>query len=316
MAKATARYPWFKFTPQDWRGDAGLRIVSLAARGLWIEMLCVMHEADPYGHLIGKTGKALTVDDLASVVGKPVEVVAACLSELEEQGVFSRTKAQVIVSRRMIRDHNRARKMRENGKMGGNPSLGKNEKIEHLDKPLDKPIDTRDQIPEGKKEEIAAASTVLQAPPPPVDGYSMSDAELAMVQAFDEALVASFGEGARRRRPAGTDRDTARQLVSLSIPVETFRQACLDVMGKAAVAARNPPGSLSYCLRAAMEAHAGGSKPAVRQVAVSANVPVGEDVLWRARLASYKANRLWPAAWGPHPGEAGCLVPKHLLEAA
>ena len=39
--------PWIKFYPRDWRGDQALRVVSLAARGLWIEMLSIMHEGQP-----------------------------------------------------------------------------------------------------------------------------------------------------------------------------------------------------------------------------------------------------------------------------
>jgi len=44
--------PWMKFYPRDWRGDQALRAVSIAARGLWMECLCIMHEAKPYGHLV------------------------------------------------------------------------------------------------------------------------------------------------------------------------------------------------------------------------------------------------------------------------
>ena len=44
--------PWFKFYPSDWRADQALRSCSVAARGLWIECMCIMHEADPYGHLV------------------------------------------------------------------------------------------------------------------------------------------------------------------------------------------------------------------------------------------------------------------------
>ena len=40
--------PWMKFYPRDWRGDQALRAVSIAARGLWLECLCIMHEARPY----------------------------------------------------------------------------------------------------------------------------------------------------------------------------------------------------------------------------------------------------------------------------
>jgi hypothetical protein len=41
-----------KFYPSDWRSDPMLRLCSLAARGLWMEMMCLMHEAEPYGSLL------------------------------------------------------------------------------------------------------------------------------------------------------------------------------------------------------------------------------------------------------------------------
>jgi len=46
------KQPWLKFFPSDWRADPALRMCSLAARGLWIEMLCLMHEARPHGSLL------------------------------------------------------------------------------------------------------------------------------------------------------------------------------------------------------------------------------------------------------------------------
>ena len=60
--------PWMKFYPRDWRGDQALRIVSLSARGLWIECLSVMHEATPYGHLV-VNGRPVGDDALARMVG-------------------------------------------------------------------------------------------------------------------------------------------------------------------------------------------------------------------------------------------------------
>ena len=47
----TRKLPWMKFYPADWRADPALRMCSLAARGLWMEMLSIMHEADPRGSL-------------------------------------------------------------------------------------------------------------------------------------------------------------------------------------------------------------------------------------------------------------------------
>lgn len=116
------RYPWFKFYPSDWRAEPSLRMVSLEARGLWIECLCLMHEAEPYGHLMVR-GVPLEVGPLAAIVGVPEQVVRACLHELEEAGVLSRNKEGVIVSRRMVRDAKKRERDKNNGKKGGNPLL-------------------------------------------------------------------------------------------------------------------------------------------------------------------------------------------------
>lgn len=104
--------PWMKFYPRDWRGDQALRVVSLAARGLWMEMLCVMHEASPYGHLlIG----AQPVEDavLARLAGTSVEEVQALLVELQAANVYRRTRAGVIYSKRMVADHKRSNEGRK-----------------------------------------------------------------------------------------------------------------------------------------------------------------------------------------------------------
>jgi hypothetical protein len=105
-------HPWLKFYPRDWRGDQALRAVSIAARGLWIEMLCIMHEASPYGHLI-LAGRAVSNDVLARVSGLGVDECGPLLSELENAGVLSRTRKGVIYSRRMVKDNSRAEKGRK-----------------------------------------------------------------------------------------------------------------------------------------------------------------------------------------------------------
>jgi hypothetical protein len=104
--------PWLKFYPRDWRGDQALRACSVTARGLWIEMLCVMHEASPYGHLI-LGGRAVSDDILARVAGLGVEECSAMVAELESAGVLSRTRKGVIYSRRMVKDNSRAEKGRK-----------------------------------------------------------------------------------------------------------------------------------------------------------------------------------------------------------
>lgn len=114
--------PWLKFYTSDWRADPGLRMCSYAARGLWLDMLTLMHEAEPYGHLV-VGGKPPTAAGLASLLGGTPKEVTLLLTALEEQEVFSRNADGIIFSRRMIRDAEQAERDKANGKGGGNPRL-------------------------------------------------------------------------------------------------------------------------------------------------------------------------------------------------
>lgn len=96
--------PSFQFYPADWLRDPGLRSCSLGARGLWIDMLSFMHEAEPYGHLL-LNGRLVDTMTLARMVGSDVRTVRRLCSELEAAGVFSKTEPGTIFSRRMVRDH-------------------------------------------------------------------------------------------------------------------------------------------------------------------------------------------------------------------
>lgn len=127
MTKATAlndskRAPWLKFYISDWRSDPAVRICSLAARGLWFEMLCLMHESEPRGSLRVK-GIAINDKQLASLVGATAREASALLAELEAAGVFSRDFDNTIYSRRMRKDEAKAARDKAYGSMGGNPLL-------------------------------------------------------------------------------------------------------------------------------------------------------------------------------------------------
>lgn len=113
--------PWLKFFPSDWRADPSLRMCSVAARGLWMEMLCVMHEADPRGSLF-VNGRPITERQLAGLAGITVDEISSLLQELEDAGVFSRD-GDVIFSRRMRREDEKAARDKANGSKGGNPKL-------------------------------------------------------------------------------------------------------------------------------------------------------------------------------------------------
>ena len=142
--------PWFKFYPTDWRGDVKLRTCSLPARALWMEMLCVMHEAVPRGSFL-VNGTPVKDRQLAGLAGCSLEEAVSLMAELESAGVFSRDSDGVAYSRRMRRDEVKAATDRENGSTGGNPRLNPR------DNPPDKPRD-KAQIPEARIQKINSSN--------------------------------------------------------------------------------------------------------------------------------------------------------------
>lgn len=114
--------PAFQFYPADWRKDPALSACSLAARGLWIELMCIAHESDQYG-VLSVNGRPMTSAQIARMVGETPRVLERLLAELEEAGVFSRNQDGAIFSRRMMKDEALRNVRAEAGKKGGNPAL-------------------------------------------------------------------------------------------------------------------------------------------------------------------------------------------------
>lgn len=116
---------WSKFWWQDWQRDPALNLCSLEARGLWMDMLCIMADAEKKGFLIiGKT--KVSSKELAQLSRISEKKCKKLVEELENNGVFSRDENGFIFSRRMVRDAGISRKSAENGKKGGNPALTQN----------------------------------------------------------------------------------------------------------------------------------------------------------------------------------------------
>lgn len=160
--------PWFKFYPSDWRADPALRMCSIGARGLWMEMLCVMHEAEPRGSLL-VNGNPVSDRQLAGLAGCSLKEVSGFLEELEAAGVFSRDNG-AIFSRRMRRDDEKAARDKANGMAGGNPSLKRG--VNPPDK-AQKP-EARDQISD------ADASDARRLQPQVVSDADLQPASVSM----------------------------------------------------------------------------------------------------------------------------------------
>lgn len=155
--KQTAHLPYIKWYPTDWRADPRLRMCSLSARGLWIELIGYMHEGEPYGHLT-INGTSPSIEDVSALVGRPLGEVRKAWAELEQRQVFSR-EGSAIYSRRMVRDKAKADKDRLNGKGGGNPKL-----LSEVNVGVNPP--DKAQIPEARDQKEDAAPA---APDPEVE---------------------------------------------------------------------------------------------------------------------------------------------------
>lgn len=114
--------PSFQFYPGDYLRDAAVRALSLEARGLWIDMLCLMHQAPRRGYFELAEGVAISESQLARMVGESVNRVVNLIDEMRLTGVFSEDNG-VIYSRRMVRDERKSEANTENGRKGGNPQL-------------------------------------------------------------------------------------------------------------------------------------------------------------------------------------------------
>jgi len=117
------KIPSLQFYPGDWLKDPAVRSVSFEARGLWIDMLCLMHESDRRGFLQHATGKPVTAEQLARMTGCSTDDVSRLLQELYNSGVYSCTDHGVIFNRRMAKDERFRVSRVENGKKGGRPKI-------------------------------------------------------------------------------------------------------------------------------------------------------------------------------------------------
>lgn len=94
---------WGKFYWSDWSDDPALAACSLAAQGLWMRLLCIAAQGDPYGHVI-IAGKPPSLSTLAKLTRCKVATVGRLIEELERRGVAKRGACGCLVSSRMVAD--------------------------------------------------------------------------------------------------------------------------------------------------------------------------------------------------------------------
>src|SRR5687767_5388312 len=118
--------PYLKWFPSDWLSDERLRLISFAARGLWMDMLCLMAKNVRRGFLEVNGGVKPTLAQLAKLTGGSESEIAPLLDEILAAGVCSVEEGSgILYSRRIVRDTSAYNQAVSYGSRGGNPSLKK-----------------------------------------------------------------------------------------------------------------------------------------------------------------------------------------------
>lgn len=113
---------YLSFNTKDWLSDTFLRGCSPAARGIWIDMLCLMFESSSYGFLL-INGSHPSIKQLSRIFGCSAIEMNRHLNELQSAGVFSRNAEGVIFCRKMVRVSELSQIRKDCGALGGSPLL-------------------------------------------------------------------------------------------------------------------------------------------------------------------------------------------------
>lgn len=98
------KLPAFLFYPKDWLTDIALKRCSFGARGMWMEMLCLMFECPIRGVFANPDGTPWSIEEIAGAVGGNTAETIGYLQELLAKGVAHRNSSGAIFSRRLVAD--------------------------------------------------------------------------------------------------------------------------------------------------------------------------------------------------------------------
>jgi hypothetical protein len=103
----------------DWAGDRAVRRLTLAERGLWIDLLSYAAVGSPTGYVCDDRGNPISYEEIARFTNATPTEVESLVAGILEKGAASRDRTGRLFNRRMVRQAERSAKKRMAGKLGG-----------------------------------------------------------------------------------------------------------------------------------------------------------------------------------------------------
>jgi hypothetical protein len=118
--------PHIQFYVGDWRKDIGIQSLSYHHRGIWLELLMLMHCSGDRGRLV-LNGKPMSNLNLSRLLGLTEQETADAVRCLLEGGVASQDQNGALINRRMVREEDIRKKRKLAGSLGGSKTQAKRE---------------------------------------------------------------------------------------------------------------------------------------------------------------------------------------------
>jgi hypothetical protein len=203
------KMPALQFYPADWRKDLAVQSLGYFDRGVWFEMLCLMHESSERGVML-LNGAPMPEEVIARLLGLDNQTFNQTLTTILTFGVAKRRQPDnAIFSKRMVDDERLCEIRRQAGKLGGNPALLK-QKGTTPDKQIPTPSSSS-----------SSSSSKEQIPHTPQAGQPRKISAIALPTYLDECKAAA-------EKPIPEDASVFAYASSVGISQEFLRLQWLE----------------------------------------------------------------------------------------
>ena len=142
----------------DWAGDMAVRRLTLAERGLWIDLLALAAVGNPTGYVVDARGEPLAVEYIAHFANCSAAECASLIDGILAKGVASRDRSGRLFNRRIVRDIELSEKRRRAGRSGAAATALKWQAINGLPQQLPGHVPRQPRRAPFQKEKISSTS--------------------------------------------------------------------------------------------------------------------------------------------------------------